>query len=102
LWREIRHHQEFMAQSGLLQRTRRQRLESELRRILISRLEQEIEHLSKDLTYADLVQAVVEHRIDPYSAADHVVMHLGHREHADDPTGTTRRGDGEIPGAAGF
>jgi LAO/AO transport system kinase len=77
LWGEIGHHRAYLVESGLLDGIRRQRLRRELRLVLRARIEKEIDRLSSDPVFAELDTAVVEHRLDPYAAADRLLAHVG-------------------------
>jgi len=77
LWAEIGRHRSFLEASGLLERSRRERLQREFRLVLEARIEKEIDRLSSLPRFAELDHAVMEHRLDPYEAADQLVAHVG-------------------------
>jgi LAO/AO transport system kinase len=82
LWAEIGRHQTYLEESGLLEANRRERLRREFRRILRARIEEEIDRLSTLARFAELDEAVLEHRLDPYAAAEELLA-----RRADDDTG---------------
>jgi LAO/AO transport system kinase len=73
LWAEIGRHQTYLEESGLLEANRRERLHREFRRILRARIEEEIDRLSTLVRFAELDEAVLEHQLDPYTAADELL-----------------------------
>jgi LAO/AO transport system kinase len=73
LWAEIGRHQTYLEESGLLAANRRERLRREFRRILRARIEEEIDRLSTLARFAELDEAVLEHRLDPYAAAEELL-----------------------------
>lgn len=76
LWEEIGRHQGHLAADGSLERQRRLRLEREFRAVLGARIEREVGRIL-DSGGPDLVEDVVEHRLDPYEAADRLLAALG-------------------------
>jgi len=83
LWAEIGRHRTFLAEAGLLEGSRRERRQREFRRVLRARIEQEIDDLSSQPRFAELDSAVVEHRLDPYAAADQLLAHVGEESPTD-------------------
>jgi len=77
LWGEIGRHRTYLEEAGLLVPLRRERLEREFRRVLRGRIETEIDRLSGLPHFAELDSAVVEHRLDPYTAAEQLLAHVG-------------------------
>jgi len=77
LWAEIRRHRDFLAETGLLDEVRRQRLRREFRLVLRARIEKEIDRLGAEPRFAELDDDVVEHRLDPYQAAEELLAHVG-------------------------
>jgi LAO/AO transport system kinase len=77
LWAEICRHRAFLAQEGLLEPTRRARLQREFRLVLRARIEKEIDRLGSQPRFAELSDAVVDHRLDPYAAAEELLAHVG-------------------------
>jgi LAO/AO transport system kinase len=77
LWGEIGRHRAHLAEAGLRDRVRSQRLRREFRLVLRARIEKEIDRLSSEPAFAELDAAVVEHRLDPYAAAEQLLAHMG-------------------------
>jgi LAO/AO transport system kinase len=77
LWAEIGRHRTFLDQAGLLAVARRERLRGEFRRVLRARIEKEIDRLGSQPRFSELDDDVVEHRIDPYAAAEQLLAQLG-------------------------
>lgn len=73
LWAAIEGHRARLAADGLLEPRRRQRLERELRRIVVAQVEQRITELSGGDAFARLTDAVAAGRVDPYEAVDHLL-----------------------------
>jgi len=69
----ISRHQRHLSSSGELDRRRGRRALAELRRVLIARLEQRADATLGQAGNAELRAAVVERRIDPWSAADQIL-----------------------------
>lgn len=72
LWEAIESHQRFLDDGGALAERRRHRLGNELRRILDARIAGEVAGLLQ-AGDGDVVRAVSEYRMDPYTAADLLV-----------------------------
>ncbi len=70
LWRALVEHRDWAASSGELDRRRRTRTEAEVRRILAARLLERATDLTAGAAYDDALAAVLERRVDPWSAAD--------------------------------
>jgi LAO/AO transport system kinase len=77
LWAEIGRHRTYLETAGLLVPLRRERLQREFRRVLRARIETEIDRLSGLPRFAELDTAVVEHQLDPYAAAEELLIHVG-------------------------
>ena len=77
LWAEIGRHRAFLVGAGLLEPSRRQRLRREFRLVLRARIEVEIDRLASQPLYGELDEDVVEHRLDPYEAAEKLLAHVG-------------------------
>ncbi|HVM64386.1 MAG TPA: methylmalonyl Co-A mutase-associated GTPase MeaB [Acidimicrobiales bacterium] len=77
LWAAIGRHQAEAAVDGTLARRRRERLERELRQVLAARIEDEIGRLTGGAEFASASLEVVEHRLDPYAAADRLIREVG-------------------------
>jgi LAO/AO transport system kinase len=76
LWGEIRRHQEHLAAAGELARVRRDRLEREFRAVLAARIERDVDRLLGHGQLAGVLEDVIEHRVDPYEAADRLLSGL--------------------------
>lgn len=77
LWEEIEGHHTYLESSGELTRRRRERLEREFRAVLVARIERQVDSLCSDRRFSGLAQAVIEHRLDPYEAAEQLVDQVG-------------------------
>jgi len=73
LWGALQDHQRHLDDSGLLDRRRAERLERELRDIVAERLSERALALCSGDDYDRLHDAVLEHRLDPWSAADELL-----------------------------
>jgi LAO/AO transport system kinase len=73
LWSEIRRHQEYLSAEGDLAGERRRRLEREFRAVLAAKIERDVDRLLGHGQLAGVVEEVVEHRLDPYAAADRLL-----------------------------
>jgi LAO/AO transport system kinase len=70
LWAEVARHRSHLAGGGGLARARAERLEQELRRVLVARLLHRVEEIGTGDPYREALQAVVEGRLDPYGASE--------------------------------
>ena len=77
LWEEIERHHGYLESSGELVRRQRDRLEREFRSVLVARIEREVDALCSDGRFRPMAEAVVEHRLDPYQAAEELVEQMG-------------------------
>jgi LAO/AO transport system kinase len=73
LWEQIRRHQLHLASDGTLERRRRKRTEREFRAVVGARIERDVEDLLRSGSLEGLTDDVVEHRLDPYEAADRLL-----------------------------
>jgi LAO/AO transport system kinase len=73
LWRSIGEHRAFLEAGGRLAAKRDARLREELRLIVAQRLRQRADALLTDRERARLESAVLDRRLDPYSAADQIL-----------------------------
>jgi LAO/AO transport system kinase len=73
LWAAVLAHRDHQEADGLLGRRRARRLEDELRSIVVHRLEREALDRLGDEGFDRLRVAVVERRLDPYTAADEIL-----------------------------
>jgi LAO/AO transport system kinase len=92
LWEEIERHRGFLESSGELVRRRRDRLEREFRSVLVARIEREIDALCSDGSFRPMADAVVEHRLDPYEAAEQLVEQVSANRTGRSGTGRKRAG----------
>lgn len=76
VWTHVQRHQAHLADSGALAEMRRRRLEREFRAVLTARLERDLDTLLGAGELSAIGSDVVEHRLDPYEAAEHVVDRL--------------------------
>jgi len=79
LWAAIGRHEEAAEADGTLARRRRERLERELRQVLAARIDDEVRRLTGGQEFAAATLEVVEHRLDPYAAADRLIREVGRR-----------------------
>jgi LAO/AO transport system kinase len=79
LWEEVRRHRQHLERDGSLQRRRRSRLEREFRAVLGARIERDVEAMLAGGELGGLVEDVVDHRLDPYEAADRLLDTLHRR-----------------------
>jgi len=77
LWHQIGAHHAYLVESGELVRRHRERLEREFRAVLVARIEREVDALCSDGKFRGLAESVVEHRLDPYEAAEQLVAQVG-------------------------
>ena len=77
LWAAIKAHEESIAETGELASRRAERSERELRRVVRSEIELEVERVCGLEQYEGLVRSVVAHEIDPYAAADMLIRAVG-------------------------
>ncbi len=73
LWEAIEAHRSFLESSGQLAARRARRIDEELREIVARRLEERADALCRGEEFARLRRAVLERRLDPYSAAETVL-----------------------------
>jgi LAO/AO transport system kinase len=69
LWQAIEQHRRYLQSSGLLEATRRKRLEAELRRAMIEELVERAEATAGERGLVELVEAIARRQIDPWTAA---------------------------------
>jgi LAO/AO transport system kinase len=77
LWEEVERHHDYLESSGELARRHRERLEREFRAVLVARIEREVDVFCSDGRFCTLAEAVAQHRIDPYEAAEQLVQQVG-------------------------
>ena len=72
LWQAILEHRDWLASSGELDRRRADRIDRELREIIVRKLEEKADGLD----FSELHDAVLARTIDPYAAADKILEEL--------------------------
>ncbi|HUP86270.1 MAG TPA: methylmalonyl Co-A mutase-associated GTPase MeaB [Acidimicrobiales bacterium] len=72
LWAAIGEHRAWLESSGELARRRAERIDRELREIVVRRLEQKADSLD----FSELHDEVLARRIDPYAAADKILEEM--------------------------
>lgn len=77
LWAAIVEHQRHLGATGQLQQRRAERLERELRRVLATRIAEEVDRLCAGDAYVALADEVTHHRVDPYEAAEQLMARVG-------------------------
>jgi LAO/AO transport system kinase len=73
LWRAVAQHRGFLERTGRLAERRRRRISEELREILGERLHERARRLCRGPEFERLEQAVLDRRVDPYSAAAEIL-----------------------------
>jgi LAO/AO transport system kinase len=76
LWEAIAGHRDHLVERGLLDVTRRKRLEREFQLILVARLRERIGGLMASGEAVPVVEAMLAGTIDPYEAADRLLVGL--------------------------
>jgi LAO/AO transport system kinase len=76
-WQAVLDHRRVAEATGVLEQRRERRLQDELRGILVSRLDARARQLCSGSRYDDLVVAVLQRRVDPWSAADELLEGVG-------------------------
>ena len=77
LWDAIVEHREAIEASGELKKRRDFRLREELREIVARRLEQRAREITTGDRWEELQAGVLNHTIDPWSAADEMLKGVG-------------------------
>ncbi|HCG03431.1 MAG TPA: methylmalonyl Co-A mutase-associated GTPase MeaB [Chloroflexi bacterium] len=74
LWMRIQQHRGYLEQSGELRRRRRARIEREIMRIAERKLlERVLQPRTESQEFETMLDLALEHRMDPYAVADHIV-----------------------------
>jgi LAO/AO transport system kinase len=73
VWAAVASHRAYLGASGLLAAHRRHRVESELRKVLMARLEDRLDTLSGSAEYEASLEDLRQGRVDPYEVADHLL-----------------------------
>ncbi|HEX3539713.1 MAG TPA: methylmalonyl Co-A mutase-associated GTPase MeaB [Acidimicrobiales bacterium] len=76
VWAAVEEHRRFLTDSGQLAARRERRLVTELRQVLIRRLEQDIDRLEGGHAYRQIRQQVLDRSLDPYRAAETLLAQL--------------------------
>jgi LAO/AO transport system kinase len=76
VWDAVRAHRDHMVSSGELEQRRAARTRDELRDVVAGRMARRAADAMRDGEFADLAVAVVERRVDPYTAADEILGRL--------------------------
>jgi LAO/AO transport system kinase len=74
LWAAVERHRAHAESTQLLGERRARRLREELHRVVTARLEQRARDACRGETWDDLEQGVVDGRIDPWDAADRMLV----------------------------
>jgi LAO/AO transport system kinase len=77
LWSAVSDHRAYAESSGLLERRRERRLREELREIVVARLDARARSMLSGDEYDALTQDVLDRKLDPWSAADHMLEGVG-------------------------
>ena len=88
LWDAVGRHRAHLTERGLLDERRRRRLEREFRQILVARVEQRIDSSQFGEVLAEVTKALAAGDIDPYEAADRMLIDIANHEARfdDDPS----------------
>jgi len=73
LWAAVASHRAYLGSSGLLAARRSARVEAELRKVLIARLEGRVDDLAGTAEYRAALDDLRQGRADPYEVADHLL-----------------------------
>ncbi len=73
LWEAIKRHREFLESSGKLAERRKERAREEIKTIVAGEVARKVEERLREKNAEELINAVVERRLDPYSAAERVM-----------------------------
>lgn len=79
VWAAVVDHRRHLDDSGQLAVRRQRRLVTELREVVIRRLELDIDRLAGGAAYQDVRQRVIERSLDPYSGAEILLAQLSGR-----------------------
>lgn len=73
MWTQVSLHRSYLADSGLLESKRSERMARELRRVITSRMSEMIDEIVAGSRYALLVTSMAAGELDPYEAADRLI-----------------------------
>jgi LAO/AO transport system kinase len=76
VWDAVGAHREHLVASGTLEQRRAVRTRDELRDVVAGRMARRAADAMRDGEFADLAAAVVDRRVDPYTAADEILDRL--------------------------
>ncbi|ASJ15800.1 GTPase [Thermococcus chitonophagus] len=76
LWKKIKEHKKYLESSGRLEEKRRFRIEEEIKTIASGIIASKVEASIKKGELEDLIRDVLAKRIDPYTAADRIIMEV--------------------------
>ncbi len=76
LWDAIGDHRALLESTGELTERRAQRIDAEMREIVVRRLEQRADELCRGPEFSGLHDDVLQRRLDPYAAADKILEDL--------------------------
>ena len=82
VWAAIGAHRQHQMADGRLEARRRQRLERELRQIVVTRVVEQIDKRGVRRSLAGIVSAMLAGDLDPYEAADQLLSRLPARRRA--------------------
>lgn len=73
LWAELERHRIHLEATGALGERRAARLAGEVERVLAARLAERVARVASGTAFEAVRVAVIEHRLDPWTAADHLL-----------------------------
>ncbi|WP_297421210.1 methylmalonyl Co-A mutase-associated GTPase MeaB [Thermococcus sp.] len=73
LWEAIKRHHEFLKRSGELDERRKKRAREEIKAIVAGEVARKVEGKLREENTEGLINAVVERKLDPYSAAERIM-----------------------------
>ncbi len=76
LWQAIQDHRSLLTSTGELAERQANRIDAELREIVVRRLEQRADELCQGPGFVSLHDDVLERKLDPYAAADKILEEL--------------------------
>ncbi len=76
VWEGIGRHRRSLSERGLLQAIRRERLEREVRQVLVARIERQLQATHDGPESAAVIDSLVSGDLDPYEAADRLLAVL--------------------------
>ncbi|MGH9047404.1 MAG: methylmalonyl Co-A mutase-associated GTPase MeaB, partial [Acidimicrobiales bacterium] len=73
LWEGVASHRAYLGSSGLLETRRAERVDQELRRVVVALLDSRIEALSRTREYQEALDDLRKGRVDPYEVAEQLL-----------------------------